>query len=107
MRVKMERSPSQKANLTIFLRGLRAVKHRAARLQAPREDEEDVLMAEAARQDKPYLTKPDWTTWAIKVDGRRIAHLPRDATELTWDADGLVYLGAASGAALLAEVVGR
>ena len=43
----------------------------------------------------------------MKVDGRRIAHLPRDSTELTWDADGLVYLGAASGAALLAEVVGR
>ena len=102
MKVRVERSPEQKANLGYFLRGLRATEHRLAKLRAAQVDDE-----QDDRMEGQPGAKPDWRRWAITVGTLTVAHLPRGAQEVTWTADGLAFLKAGSGAELLAEVEGR
>ena len=54
-----------------------------------------------------FHTEPRWRDWAIVVDGRKVGNLPRESKEIVWDAEGLAYVQASSGAELLAEVAGR
>ena len=102
MKVRVERSPEQKANLSIFLRGLRAVEQ-----QLEREEVRGALAAEMQDDDGVQQgerkARPDWRRWAIMVGEVTVAQLPRGAKELTWTEAGLVAIRADSGA----QVLGR
>ena len=93
-KVKVERSPAQKANLAVFLRGLRAA--------------EQHLQERTGAEGPGPKVWPNFATWSVMVgDNQVLAKLPRGATELTWQEEGLRAVGAVSGAALLAKARDR
>ena len=94
-RVRVERSPAQKANLAIFVRGLRAV-------------EQHVKRVATAAGTEAVLVRPDFASWSIlAASDVVVATLPRGAGELEWVEEGLRAVQAESGAALLAGLQGR
>ena len=92
MRVRMERSPAQKANLATFVRALRAVEARVT-----------VLRGQGQEMPKPT---PEWATWCVKVGEQVIGKLPRGEAEVVWNDTGLQLLGVTAGAELYAAMDG-